>query len=422
MRLKKFLAKALCGALLITGGGFSTLNSKAADNDGELGEKASVLIEEGKDADALAYDGAGSEKVDALLDALEDDLFSLEETDISVESTNSVNAIIAYLNSNGEVDSDGGVYVTYTYDTESSVAVGAITYNSSNNTIRYESAFTSGESISYNGFDYDIVNNTSSNMDGGVYHDATNLKDYGWEGEAAFDMHTYVPTTNLSFSMTAKKHEQATDAEYSDYLNSSARVAVALWNLMLSDLMGVSAGDAGFEEYEEALKIKYADDGAFAVYQGYEFYKDAAGDVRCYDTSGNRVINDFKCDGTYTYYFQADGTAMKDRLTYHPDGVHVIYFDKYGHEVFSDFANVRKSIAGDPVDDYCFFDIFGYLYVDVLTYDKLGVNLYYANPYGVLERNGWFTFSNSVTWPDGQACGMEGKTAFANSDGTLSNY
>ena len=72
-------------------------------------------------------------------------------------------------------------------------------------------------------------------------------------------------------------------------------------------------------------------------------------------TANEAITNEFVCDGTYTYFLQADGTAMKDRLTYHPDGVHVIYFDQYGHEVFSDFAHVKKSIAGEPVDDYCFF-------------------------------------------------------------------
>lgn len=148
----------------------------------------------------------------------------------------------------------------------------------------------------------------------------------------------------------------------------------------------------------------------FATYQGYEFYKFSDGNVRCYEVkTGFPVIDDFKCDGTYTYYFQADGTAMKDRLTYHPDGVHIIYFDGEGHEVFSDFANVKKSIAGDPVDDLCFFNVYGYMYVDVLTYDKAGVNLYYANPYGVMECNGWFQFSEE--WGGG--------IGYANADGTL---
>ena len=155
-------------------------------------------------------------------------------------------------------------------------------------------------------------------------------------------------------------------------------------------------------------------------YEGYVFVWDKKGDVRCFNPSGKPVINEFKCDDTYTYYFQADGTAMKDRLTYHPDGVHVIYFDEYGHEVFSNFANVKKTIAGEKVNDYCFFDVFGYLYVDVVTYDQTGTVLYYANPYGVLERGKWFQFSETVMCADGTPWnGAAGNFGYANADGTL---
>ena len=125
--------------------------------------------------------------------------------------------------------------------------------------------------------------------------------------------------------------------------------------------------------------------------------------------NGETAKDCFFCDGTYTYYLQHDGTPMKNRLTYHPDGEHIIYFDENGHEVFSNFKNVKQSIAGEPVDDLCFFDVYGYMYVDFITYDQAGVNLYYANPYGVMERNGWFTFS------DKQGGGM----GYANADGTL---
>ncbi len=164
----------------------------------------------------------------------------------------------------------------------------------------------------------------------------------------------------------------------------------------------------------------YNKKGWFASYEGFDFYRDEDGNVRCYDSAGMPVKNEFKCDGEFTYYFQLDGTAMKDRLTYHPDGVHVIYFDSEGHEVFSDFANVKKTIAGDEVDDYCFFNVFGYMYVDVVTYDKSGLVLYYANAYGVLERGKWFQFSDYVTWADGRE-GTEfvGGYGYANEDGTL---
>ena len=43
-----------------------------------------------------------------------------------------------------------------------------------------------------------------------------------------------------------------------------------------------------------------------------------------YLADGTMVKNAFFCDGTYTYFLQADGTPMKDRLTYHPDGVQII--------------------------------------------------------------------------------------------------
>lgn len=125
--------------------------------------------------------------------------------------------------------------------------------------------------------------------------------------------------------------------------------------------------------------------------------------------TGEIATDCFFCDGIYTYYLQHDGTPMKNQLTYHPDGVHVIYFDENGHEVFSDFAQVKKSISGDSVDDLCFFNTYGYMYVDVITYDKAGTNLYYVNPYGVIERNGWFAFSEI----------QGGEPGYANLDGTL---
>lgn len=116
-----------------------------------------------------------------------------------------------------------------------------------------------------------------------------------------------------------------------------------------------------------------------------------------YYTMNGQVQKDvFFCDGTYTYYLQANGTPMKDRLTYHPDGEHVIYFDENGHEVFDNFQNVKRSITGEAVDDICYFDTFGHMYVDRTTYDRAGVNLYYINPYGVLQRGGWFTYPNGA--------------------------
>ncbi|MBQ9199344.1 MAG: hypothetical protein IJ141_04130 [Lachnospiraceae bacterium] len=174
----------------------------------------------------------------------------------------------------------------------------------------------------------------------------------------------------------------------------------------------------------------------FAEYNGYKFYKDVHGEsgyengmpyrkettkkINCVDKNGNLVKNSFVFDGVNTYYFQEDGTAMQDRLTYHPDGEHIIYFNEGGHEVFSNFAHVKHSIEGNEVDDYCFFDVFGYMYVDVLTYDKTGTVLYYANPYGVMEMGKWFRFSDTVKWADGtEAVDIAGGYGYANSDGTL---
>lgn len=108
-----------------------------------------------------------------------------------------------------------------------------------------------------------------------------------------------------------------------------------------------------------------------------------------YVVNGKKVINAFFCDGTYTYYLQADGTPMKNRLTYHPDGEHIIYFDAQGHEVFNDFANVTKTIEGKDTNDICFFDTFGYMYVNQLTYDKSGTKIYFINEYGVIEQSKW---------------------------------
>ncbi len=152
---------------------------------------------------------------------------------------------------------------------------------------------------------------------------------------------------------------------------------------------------------------------------GNDFYVDSLGYTRCYDSDGKLVTDTFVCDGTYTYYLGHDGVCYKDRLSYHPDGIHVIYFDEKGHEVFSDFAHVKMSIAGDPVDDYCFFDVYGYLYVDVLTYDKTGTYLLYADPYGRMQCYGYFYFSNTVTWPGGAYCDVAGKRAFAESNGRI---
>lgn len=118
-----------------------------------------------------------------------------------------------------------------------------------------------------------------------------------------------------------------------------------------------------------------------------------------YDKDGNKLQNTW-LQGTdspdgYTYYIQNDGSVMQDRLTYHPDGKHVIYFDKDGHEVFDAFVNVKKDVQGQDVDYIGYFDTFGYAYVNQTTYGNgegayAKDALFYINDYGVLENKGWF--------------------------------
>jgi len=151
-----------------------------------------------------------------------------------------------------------------------------------------------------------------------------------------------------------------------------------------------------YTRYEKASKEELA---SGKKYGGYTFVKGKDGKTRCYDRDRILVTNEFKFDGDYTYYFQADGTAMTDRLTYHPDGEHIIYFDKKGHEVFNSFQYCPS------VGYTCYFDSQGYLYKDKITF--LGDKVYYLNGNGKLECEGWFQFANGVDF------------GWANSDGTL---
>ena len=170
------------------------------------------------------------------------------------------------------------------------------------------------------------------------------------------------------------------------------------------------------------LKPEDLDEGELvADNDGLHFYIQDNGDVTCYTANDKEVYRGFACDGTDTYFFQYDGTAMRDRLTYHPDGEHIIYFDEEGHEIFNDYAHVKHSIEGEEVDDYCFFDVYGHMYVDVLTWDQTGTKLLYANPYGVLEVGKWFQFSDTVVWADGTPVdeGMAGGYGYAMEDATL---
>lgn len=128
------------------------------------------------------------------------------------------------------------------------------------------------------------------------------------------------------------------------------------------------------------------------VENGGSFETDENGDYH-YILDGKLIKNAFFCDGTYTYYLQNDGTPMKDRLTYHPDGEHIIYFDSSGHECFDVPAHIYVDIAGNPVDDVCYFDSSGYLTIDRRDFEVDGTPYYY-NSYGVRQKDGWFQFTD----------------------------
>lgn len=149
--------------------------------------------------------------------------------------------------------------------------------------------------------------------------------------------------------------------------------------------------------YRPACNSDYI--GKISSYNGNTFYREADGNIRCYDRNGALVTNKFIFDGSYTYYMQADGTPMKDRLTYHPDGVHIIYFDTDGHEVFSNFQYCPS------VGYTCYFDSQGYIYKDQITF--VGDKVYYLNANGKMENSGWFRFANGMDY------------GYANTDGTL---
>lgn len=81
-------------------------------------------------------------------------------------------------------------------------------------------------------------------------------------------------------------------------------------------------------EYEGSMHY-FKSDGTMAVSERIE------------DTESDKI---WYFDGKWTYYLQYDGTPMKDRLTYHPDGEHIIYLDANGAMEQQDlfrFANGR---------------------------------------------------------------------------------
>lgn len=87
-----------------------------------------------------------------------------------------------------------------------------------------------------------------------------------------------------------------------------------------------------------------------------------------YLSDGTLATECFFCDGVNTYYLQNDGTPMIDRLTYHPDGQHIIYFDYWGHEVFNANKTVFQSITGEEINEEYYFNVYGFMYINELTF------------------------------------------------------
>ena len=128
-------------------------------------------------------------------------------------------------------------------------------------------------------------------------------------------------------------------------------------------------------------------------------YEDEKGNIRFFHDDGTMIYNDYYCDGVYTYYMQYDGTAMKNRLTYDPEGTGLIYFNEKGHMLFDAFQYC------EDVKYVCYFATDGRAYFDQVTF--VGDKAYYLNACGKMEDSGWFTYANGVDH------------GFANADGTL---
>ena len=132
-----------------------------------------------------------------------------------------------------------------------------------------------------------------------------------------------------------------------------------------------------------------------------ECYKDREGKMHFFRHDGTMIYNDYYFDGSWTYYLQYDGTPMKDRLTYDPEGTGVIYFDSEGHMLFNTFYYCKD------VGYICYFAGDGRAYFDQITF--VGDKVYYLNGNGKMEDSGWFQFANGRDY------------GYANADGTLFN-
>ena len=164
-----------------------------------------------------------------------------------------------------------------------------------------------------------------------------------------------------------------------------------------ADKEGTAHTEVALENKKNGETVTAVADATFTFYSNTFVEKD--GKKYYYNKEGKLLKNTF-LQGTespdgYTYYIQNDGSVMQDRLTYHPNGKEVIYFDKDGHEVFDAFVNVKKDVQGNPVDYIGYFGTLGYAYINQTTYGN-GEGayskdaLFYINDYGVLENKGWF--------------------------------
>lgn len=153
----------------------------------------------------------------------------------------------------------------------------------------------------------------------------------------------------------------------------------------------VKFGDV--DEKTETVELageQEAPKGQFVEKDGKKYFYDANGEL-----VKNRYIQADESGDGGCYWASADGSVYQDQLSYDPSGKEVIYFDAEGHMAFDKFVNVKKDVAGNPVDYIGFFDSEGRAYVNQTTYGN-GEGayskdaLFYINDYGVLENKGWF--------------------------------
>ncbi len=170
----------------------------------------------------------------------------------------------------------------------------------------------------------------------------------------------------------------------------------------ITEVETVADSEEDVSDSEEDVSDEEVETVTNGMAYGYYSYKeDGVTKKGLYWYKNNKkIIDSFFFDGSYTYFLQHDGTPMKNYLTYHPDGEHIIYFDSYGHEVFNDFKYC------DAVGYTCYFDSQGYLYKDQITWNEDGYPVY-LNANGKLEDSGWFQFANGRDY------------GYANADGSL---